>query len=130
MVVKIIYGGVIVGEKKKVMKRESELIINENFKVLVEEDVKTVLKKRIYEDGVEGYVFNGYFTSWEALLKDVVGQMQDEKILKKKQAELKDLIEAIRETNNFITKHFKVELNGNLTTDKERVTITTGGAYE
>jgi hypothetical protein len=99
-------------ERKKPIYEETELVINEYFKVKLTEGSKNLdlFRKRKYDDSSEDFVDDGCFSRWESLLYDVLVSMTNQNLMKKKRNDLKDLAAAFQDAKKELFEYFDFKL--------------------
>jgi hypothetical protein len=96
----IIDGEESVQTKKKQIVTETLLVFNDYFRVkIASNDSTMVLERRIkYDDGSDGWVFDGYFGEFTSMFKDMFKAMVKMKVSQKAQTDMKDLLNAYKES--------------------------------
>jgi hypothetical protein len=98
-------------KRKRITTPTSIVNINEVFQVVIEPDTMILQKKAKYEDASENWIFDGYFQQWDALLKDVHKSMIKERLSKKSEHTLLELLQVFKETKKEIENWFNTNLN-------------------
>jgi hypothetical protein len=100
-------------KRKRIIAPTSIVTISEVFQVVIEPDTMILQKKAKYEDSSENWIFDGYFQQWDSLLKDVHKSMIKERLSKKSEHTLLELLQVFKETKKEIEDWFNTSLNLN-----------------
>lgn len=95
-------------KRKTQITHETTVCIFDIFRVIVSSDEHTMLvqKKKCYDDNSENWVDWGYFGYWDALLKSIHNATVKEKISKKTNATILDVLKVFKETQSEIEQWF------------------------